>query len=202
MNYQNKKMAVHKNLLFAFSWLRAPLKVGAITPSGKRLGAFIASEIDLDRPGAVIELGGGTGAVTRALLDGGVAPEKLVVLERDEKMVQFLRENFSNVQIIDGDAAKLPEILKDLGIDEVNTVISGLPMLSFKAELQQSILEGAFNVMPEDGRIVQFTYSMFAPPISRKKLAEWGMQADGGHTVWLNLPPATVWRFTKTARAD
>jgi len=59
--------------LFFGSWLQKPRQIAAVTPSGKRLAQTMAELVDLDRPGPVLELGAGTGGITRRLLQAGRA---------------------------------------------------------------------------------------------------------------------------------
>ena len=69
-----------------------PRAMGAACPSGPALAACMASRVPADRDGLVVELGGGTGAVTAALLKHGVPPWKLVVVERSPTLVHHLRQ--------------------------------------------------------------------------------------------------------------
>src|SRR5512143_2865500 len=92
-------------LLFAWEMLRRPSAVGAIWPSSRRLAKNVASRVPVSGDGLVIELGGGTGVVTHALLQRGIAPGRLVVIERSAVFVRHLRKRFPDVQIVHGDAA-------------------------------------------------------------------------------------------------
>ncbi len=97
--------------LFLKRWLRRPFATGAVVPSGRLLAEAMArttrSVID-GRPGHVVELGAGTGEVTKALLAAGIAPERLVLVERDPEFATFLRRHFRGPRIVEGDAARLP----------------------------------------------------------------------------------------------
>lgn len=181
---------------FFGSWLRNPRHVGAILPSSRALGRLMAAQIDPERPGAVVELGGGTGAITREILAAGIHPGRLLVLERDPHFHRMLRERFPAVKVVEGDAAALGDVTRDNDVGPVNAVVSGLPMLNFPAELQNAILQGAFAQMDEDGLFVQFTYSP-APPIPRGRLADLGLEAERAGRVWFNVPPASVWCFRR-----
>ena len=147
-------------VLFA-RWLRNPRRIGAVLPSGLALTRAIAAEVDLARPGAVVELGGGTGAVTRALLAAGVPPADLVVIERDQSLYRLLHERFPGVRVIHGDARKLPALLAKAGVGPVKTVVSGLPLLPMPLKAQMAILSGSFAVMPEDEIVLKHRFSAF-----------------------------------------
>src|SRR5271170_2896218 len=75
---------------FIFAAMRSPFKIGSFLPSSRGLARAMASGVDVSRPGAVVELGAGTGVVTHALLKIGVAPENLVVIERDERLHRLM----------------------------------------------------------------------------------------------------------------
>jgi phosphatidylethanolamine/phosphatidyl-N-methylethanolamine N-methyltransferase len=186
-------------VLFA-RWLRNPRRIGAVLPSGLALTRAIAAEVDLARPGAVVELGGGTGAVTRALLAAGVPSADLVVIERDQSLYRLLHERFPGVCVIHGDACKLPALLAKAGVGPVKMVISGLPLLPMPLKAQMAILSGSFTVMPEDGVFIQFTYGP-ASPVPERLMRRMGLTGRVTGRVWLNVPPATIWRFTQTPAA-
>ena len=89
---------------FLRSWLEDPLRVGAVSPSGRALARMMARYVDPQAPGPVIELGPGTGSMTRALLERGVAPERLFLIEFDPNFCKLLKERFPGVNVIEGDA--------------------------------------------------------------------------------------------------
>src|SRR4029453_7385811 len=119
--------------LFLKRWLRRPLATGAVMPSGRLLAEAMArttrAVID-GRPGHVVELGAGTGEVTKALLAAGVAPDRLVLVERDPEFATFLRRHFTGPRIVEGDAARLPRLLADHGMAPIPAVVSSPPCVA------------------------------------------------------------------------
>lgn len=184
---------------FFRSWLKDPRHVGAVAPSGKALGRLMAAQVDPERPGHVVELGPGTGAITRALLSAGIAPKRLVLVERDPQFHALLRDRFPGVTLVNGDAGELASLLRHHGIERINAVVSSLPMLTLPPELQTAVLEQSFRLMDDDGVFVQFTYSP-APPIPRQRVAELGLVGRRAGRAWLNLPPASVWRYARNGQ--
>jgi len=182
------------DFLFFRRWLRDPLKIGAVFPSGIELARAMARQVDLRRPGVVVELGGGTGMVTSALLEAGVPAERLVVLEKDESLFELLRQRFPSVTILHGDATQVAGLVRELGFKRVSTVVSGLPILSMPQQIQQQILQESFELMGADGRFIQFTYGP-ASPVPQSRLRRWGLKSKPAGRVWLNFPPAVVWCF-------
>src|SRR5262249_62103655 len=118
-------------LLFLKLWWRAPLKIAAWSPSGVALSRAIARHVDPRSPLPVLELGGGTGTVTRALIDLGVRPELLYVVEREPELGTLLRERFPGVTILEGDAGQLGEMMRQCGVTRLSAVGSALPIIWF-----------------------------------------------------------------------
>jgi phosphatidylethanolamine/phosphatidyl-N-methylethanolamine N-methyltransferase len=87
-------------------WLQKPLRIAAANPSGVRPADAIASCVDLSRPGPVLELGAGTGSLTRGLLHAGCRPERIIALEREPRLVTILREEFPTITVLEGDATR------------------------------------------------------------------------------------------------
>jgi phosphatidylethanolamine/phosphatidyl-N-methylethanolamine N-methyltransferase len=184
------------DLGFFLLWLRRPTRVGALVPSGKALAASMAARINVEAPGVVIELGGGTGSITEAILAAGTAPQNLVVVEREAKLCAILAERFPHIRILQGDARDLKELLEREGIGPVKVVVSGLPLLSMDNSDCQRIIAGAFSVLPPEGEFLQFTYGPVSP-VSRQTRASLGIAGRRSDWVLYNLPPATVWRFRR-----
>lgn len=187
---------VRDHFRFLRTWLRSPTRVGAVMPSGRSLAAAMASEIDPSIPGAVVELGGGTGNITAALLDSAVAPRDLVVIEQEPSLCRVIAERFPDVKVICGDARRLRRLLREAGIGKVKAVVSGLPLLSMPKRTEHAIMSQVFAVLPEDGVYVQFTYGPRAP-ISRPIATALDLLGDRSHWVLDNIPPAAVWHYQR-----
>jgi phosphatidylethanolamine/phosphatidyl-N-methylethanolamine N-methyltransferase len=187
--------------LFIKRWLRQPLAMGAVVPSGPLLTRALALTAVREmqgRDGHVIELGAGTGEVTKALLATGIAPERLALVERDPELVAFLRRHFRGPRIIEGDAARLPKLLAAEGVAKVATVVSGLPLLSLPGEVVTGIVHGVFEALPRGAALVQFTYGP-SPPIPRALRQNLHLVGAHGRRIWRNVPPAVVWTFRRPA---
>jgi phosphatidylethanolamine/phosphatidyl-N-methylethanolamine N-methyltransferase len=185
--------------LFLKRWLRRPFSMGAVVPSGPLLARAMAETTVacLDgREGHVIELGAGTGEVTKALLAAGIAPHRLALVERDPVLARFLRDNLHGPRIIEGDAAHLPALLVANGVGRVAAVVSSLPLLSLPAQLVDDIVSGVFETLPVGAAMVQFTYGPKAPvPFAQRDRLH--LRGVRGPRIWRNMPPAVVWTFRK-----
>jgi len=179
--------------LFFGRWIKAPHRIGALAPSSRYLGQAMARQIDIRQARLVVELGGGTGSITRALLAAGLPPEKLIVVERDERLHRLLAERFPTLRVLQGDAAQLVTLLRPLGITSVSAIVSSLPLLSMPKRLRHRIVDQSFALLGSRGNLVQFTYGI-ASPLPAREFAVAGRVVA---RVWRNLPPAFVWRFER-----
>src|SRR3954466_5094278 len=88
-----------EELLFIRRWLANPLKVGALLPSSPFLARLVARHVKFGPDDAVVEVGAGTGAVTEALIQAGIPPDRLFVIEIDADMCTYLRRQMPQVQV-------------------------------------------------------------------------------------------------------
>jgi phosphatidylethanolamine/phosphatidyl-N-methylethanolamine N-methyltransferase len=89
---------------FIRSWMAKPLVTGAVVPSGRPLARAMAKFVDPNVPGQVIELGPGTGAVTAALVERGIEPSRMVLVEFNPTFCRLLRTRYPEATILQGDA--------------------------------------------------------------------------------------------------
>ncbi|MBS0212802.1 MAG: methyltransferase domain-containing protein [Proteobacteria bacterium] len=183
---------------FFRQWLKNPLKVASITPSSQQLAGLMVAELPADTR-RVIELGGGTGVFTAAMLRRGIAPQDLMVVELNDELAAHLQRLFPQARVAQGDARQLARIAADNGFADggpVDAIVSGLGFLSMPKSLQHDIMAAAFACLRPGGRFVQFTYGP-AVPLHRDVVDALGLQARKGRKAWRNLPPATVYVFTR-----
>lgn len=172
--------------LIAQGALSNPASVGAIWPSSSRLAGSMASRVSRDGGGLVVELGGGTGAVTHALLQRGIAPGRLVVIECSPVFVQHLRARFPGVAILQGDAAELDALLP--AGRHIDAIVSSLPLRSLPVREVAAILAQWRRLVGNGGLVVQFTYDLRGVEC----LPLPGFLQRASDIVWRNLPPARV----------
>ena len=147
-------------------------------------------------PGArVVELGAGTGTLTEAIVERGVRPEDLYLVEQHAMFCDVLRQRFPGSHVVQADAAALNDWLGSLR-GTVDYVISGLPIVWFSRDKKAMILEDAFALLRPHGRYQQFTY-LGPPPVGGRLLDELGLRATLLGVSPLNLPPAFVYRFER-----
>lgn len=180
-------------------WLKNPRQTASVTPSSPELATAMLAELPANT-NRVIELGGGTGALTRALVDHGIAGKQLLVLELNEKLHTHLRLQFPHELLAHGDARELAQLAADagfLGDGLADAVVSGLGLLSMDRSAATRILESAFACLRPDGRFIQFTYGPTSP-VMESVLAAMGLSMRRGEFVLRNVPPATVWVYQRS----
>jgi phosphatidylethanolamine/phosphatidyl-N-methylethanolamine N-methyltransferase len=180
---------------FFRGWLKDPFAVASIWPSGRLLAKIMARGL---HPGArVVELGAGTGNLTQAILDAGVLPRDLFLVEQNPDFVAILRRRFPDVGIAAIDAASVATRLPEL-FGAVDYVVSGLPILWFKRSAKARILGSSFELLRAGGCFHQFTYAG-RPPVGRRLLASLGLRASLLGISPINIPPAFAYRFERAA---
>ncbi len=176
---------------FFRSWMQNPLAIGAVAPSSRLLAKMMA--MNLGAGARVIELGAGTGTVTQAILDTGVHPKDLYVVEQNEEFVKVLKNRFRSSPVIEADAMMMAEHLRGVA-GSVDFVISGLPLLLFSAEQKIKLLSQTFHVLRPSGVLRQFTYAGRCP-VGRDLRARLQLESSLIGFAPFNLPPAFVYRF-------
>jgi phosphatidylethanolamine/phosphatidyl-N-methylethanolamine N-methyltransferase len=179
--------------LFLGRWLRNPLRMGSVVPSSPALCRRIARHTRWAKDEVVVELGAGTGVVSRALLQAGLPPEQLYVVEIEAHMAAHLRATMPGVNVLTGDAFALPEILPRALHGKVGTAICGIPLVLLPLTQQRRFVQAVEAVAPGQGFLL-YTYCATSPLPYRKL----GLAARREAWTPLNIPPASVWRYTPT----
>jgi len=189
-----KGIRLDDEVRFIRSWIERPLTVGAVKPSGKLLARTMARYVDPNSTGPVVELGPGTGPVTEALVEAGVDPSRLVLVEFDPTFCRILRTRYPEATLVQGDAYSLRRLLETLLIQPAAAVVSGLPLITKPIRMRLRLIRDAFDLMVPGAPFVQFTYSV-ASPVPRRL---GGFSAEASERIWMNLPPARVWVYRKS----
>ncbi|MDE3059886.1 MAG: phospholipid methyltransferase [Pseudomonadota bacterium] len=193
---KGKERARLRHHHFIAAWIRSPLKIGAFLPSSRALARAMVEEVDIALPGAIIELGAGTGAVTQALLQAGIPPERLVIIERDEKLHALVHRHFPQLNVLCADAADMETVLAGAGVRKVSAIVSSLPLLSMPKPVRTAIECQMALLIGEEGLIVQFTYGPRSP-ISRQQMRRHRLHGKRMKLVVTNVPPAHVWVYRR-----
>jgi phosphatidylethanolamine/phosphatidyl-N-methylethanolamine N-methyltransferase len=188
-----KPLRLDDEVRFLRSWIEKPLHMGAVMPSGRVLARTMAQYVDVESDAPVVELGPGTGAITNALIARGVDQKRLVLVEYNPGFCALLRDRYPQAQVIQGDAYRLRDSLREVLSSPASAVVSGLPLVTKPMQTRLRLIRDAFLALAPGAPFVQFTYSV-APPIPRSLP---GVSTEASERVWINLPPARVWVYRK-----
>ena len=180
------------NLRFLRALIARPKNIGAVAPSSRALGRAIARQLDTDSHGPVLELGPGTGVITAEILNHGIAPERLTVIEYDAEFAAAIAARFHGVHVIQGDAFDLNRTLGARHAEPFAGIVSGIPLLNFPVSRRRAYVEALAEKLAPGAPLIQFSYGMHAPVVPP---ADHSVICAA--RVWANIPPARIWVYRK-----
>ena len=181
-------------LRFFGAWVRRPMQNGSVVPSSRHLARRMVAGID-PADGRVVELGGGTGVFTRAILATGLPPERLEVVEVNPILARSLRQTFADISIVECWAQQFSRhAAGEAG--SYQAAVSGLPLLAMDRAIQRAILADIFTMLAPGAGMMQFTYATRSP-VHADVLAGLGLKAERVGRTMRNFPPATLFRISR-----
>jgi phospholipid N-methyltransferase len=178
---------------FFRSWVQNPFAIGAVAPSGRKLAKLMVKGVRADA--RVMELGPGTGTVTRAILDSGVDERNLFLVERDAAFVRLLRQRFPKATLLHEDATVLGAHTRELAAT-FDFIVSGLPLVLFSRAQKERLLAHVLELLKPTGAFHQFTYGGRCP-IRRSVRDALGLDTALLGIAPFNVPPAFVYRLCR-----
>ncbi|MEO0384656.1 MAG: rRNA adenine N-6-methyltransferase family protein [Pseudomonadota bacterium] len=176
---------------FLRQWAGNPLSIGAISPSGPQLAHAMASYLDPENAGPVVELGPGTGVVTKAILERGIDPSNLTSIEYCSNFASLLRTRFPDIHVVQGDAYDLAASLGDH--PPLAGIVSSLPLFTSPPEKRHALITSALDQLAPGAPFIQFSYAL-VPPV-RAESGVFSVSKSGW--IWNNVPPARVWIYRR-----
>lgn len=183
---------------FVKAALRDPKNVSTIFPSLKFLAQALIRHADMAPGQDVLELGCGSGAITRHILNQRSQLASYTGVELDTSLVDFLRLSFPEELFLNISADDLSGHIKDESMDRV---ICSLPWTLFPSQLQESIVKEMFRVLRPGGKFTTFLciHSLAYPgaPRARRIFKQHFTGFEKRETIARNIPPANVYLGTK-----
>ncbi len=180
-------------LRFFRGWVDKPKAVGSIIPTSSITARRMVSVIDVGSGLPVLEVGPGTGVITRAILARGVPAEKLYAVEYSPDFVRHLRRNFPGVNVVEGDAFDLDGTFGKEGPKRFDSIISGVPLLNFPVQQRVAYVEDLLDRIPEGRPIIQLTYG----PKSPVPPGLGSYSVEHFDFVIRNIPPTQLWVYRR-----
>jgi phosphatidylethanolamine/phosphatidyl-N-methylethanolamine N-methyltransferase len=146
--------------LFLGKFLKHGTSIASVAPSSRWLSETTVRNVPWDRARVIVELGAGTGPITRVVARKARPECRVVVVERDPDFARLLHQRFDrqpNIDVVEADVRDLTEVLADRGIRQVDCVISGLPVPSFPRLLQRDLFRAVKEILVPEGTYNQIT---------------------------------------------
>lgn len=178
---------------FIKGWIKSPGVVGSIKPTGKIAANYMASLLPIDTGLPVLELGPGTGVITKEILERGLEPSKIVSVEYSKEFFAFLTENYPGVKFVNGDALDLENTLKDIEYDTYAGVVCAIPLLNFPMEQRTKIIQESLKLIEANGPLIQLCYGP-KPPVAA---IPGQFTVEKSDRIFRNIPPAGIWIYRK-----
>ncbi|OMQ16251.1 SAM-dependent methyltransferase [Modestobacter sp. VKM Ac-2676] len=173
------------------------MTIGAVAASGRALTRAAIAPVPAGADAVVVELGPGTGAMTRSIAERLAGRGRQLAIEVNARLASSLSTQYPAVEVVQADAADLGTVLTDRGIAHADVIVSGLPWAAFRPQQQELLLDAVLTGLSSDGVFTTFAYvhSRWTPAARRfrRDLEARFDEVILGRTVWRNLPPALVY---------
>lgn len=186
----------HDNWTFFQAFLRSPQVVASVIPSSSFVERRVVRAADATQARVLVELGGGTGGITRALLAAMGSQSRLLVIERTARFVDKLRAiNDPRLDVIHGCASSISEELEGRGLGAADAVISGIPFSTLPKDLASDIVDAVHDALAPGGVFVAYQFTdrvaEYTRPVMGKPAIEFEL---------CNVPPLRLFTWRKDAR--
>ncbi|WP_075997117.1 phospholipid N-methyltransferase PmtA [Salaquimonas pukyongi] len=185
-----------EEIRFFKSWVESPKAMGTMFPTGQVIASRMAGVINTGSGLPVLELGPGTGAITKAILRHGVEPQNVYSVEYTASLIPPLETEFPGVSFIHGDAFDLQTTLGDKASMTFDSVVSALPLLNFPVKQRIALVKDLLGRIPAGRPIVQLSYGPNSPVPP-----DWETYTvEPLDWIFRNLPPARLWIYRRIAK--
>ncbi len=187
---------MNENIEFLQAFLKNPTKVGSIAPSSPELAHTMLEGIEPSPDNIILELGVGTGAITRFIRDIVSDDRSYIGIELDAALVRLLRKNFPEMNIVCGDATETSEIHKRSGLGKVGYIVCCLPFVSLPKDVRKGVLEevNKFMKLGCEFRTLQYAHGYYLPSARkfREQMRERYGKEKRSSLVVKNVPPGYI----------
>jgi phospholipid N-methyltransferase len=166
-------------------------QTGSIVESSPFLIRKMLHKIDFSRDIHVVELGAGSGCVTKSLLRKLNRQSRLTAFEINPNLFKKVSRHINDPRftcINDN----VENMLDYLGHESVDYIVSALPLANIHQQPKHRILDSCYKALKPNGRYTQFQYSAADLGLIKRKFPKF----DCGFTL-LNIPPALIYYAAK-----
>jgi phosphatidylethanolamine/phosphatidyl-N-methylethanolamine N-methyltransferase len=186
---------MNDRVVFLHEFLKHPHQVASIIPSSRFLERRLIALAQVQASQTIVELGGGTGGTTRAILDAMRPGATLLCIEINQQFSSCLRRIGDPRLIVhEGNAQELREALSLHCLPAPEAVVSGIPFSTMKRSTGLRILEAISASLAPQGRFVAYQVSGHVEDLARPLMGPARIEVE-----LLNIPPLRLYRWTKQA---
>jgi phospholipid N-methyltransferase len=189
---KRSKTALGPMAMFFRGFLKHPVMVGSIVPSSRQVIDRMLARVDWANTKLFVEYGPGVGTFTRPILERLAPDATLLSIDTNPDFCDYLKRSIpdSRLQIVNGSAGDVNEILEQLGFEKADYVISGLPFTTLPTGVGPAIAKATAEALKPGGAFLVY---QFRPKV-RTIIEPFFAHVDQEFEFW-NVPPAQLWWF-------
>lgn len=152
--------------LFTANFIKHPSMVGGLLPSSPFLVDEVLKQVDWSQAKVIVEYGPGIGSFTKRVLQRMRPDARLIAFEINPDFVKFLQESVQDprFRLVNRSACEVDAVLKELGYDAADYVISGIPFSVLPHALRDSIVRKTYSVLRPQGSFLVYQVSSAVLP--------------------------------------
>jgi phospholipid N-methyltransferase len=181
-------------LVFFQEFLKHPLQIGSVIPSSRFLERRIVEAAGVASAEVIIELGPGTGGVTRAILRA-MSPQATLLSVEINPIFNKLINKIEDGRLIPhlGSASELKEIISKYDLAAPNAIVSGIPFSTMSRSTGSQIIESVSSLLSPKGRFVAYQVNNQVATLCQPFLGP-----GKTSTELLNIPPMRIFQWVKS----
>jgi phospholipid N-methyltransferase len=175
--------------VFFQGFLEHPKMVGSIIPSSRSTIAKMLAPVKWDECKLFVEYGPGVGTFCRPVLDRLPRGGELIVIDTNPLYIDYLKHTIGDSRFhpVLGSAEDVEAIVRSLGHEHADYVLSGLPFSTLPEGVGPAIAAATHRVIRPGGAFLTYQFSANA----RDLTARYFDRVDTGMT-WFNIPPCLL----------
>ena len=175
--------------VFFRGFLEHPRMVGSIIPSSRSTIDKMLAPVDWDRCKLFVEYGPGVGTFCQPVLDRLPRDGELLVIDTNPLFIDYLKKTVADSRFhpVLGSAEDVEEIVRSLGHEQADYVLSGLPFSTLPEGVGPAIAAATHRVIRPGGAFLTYQFSA----VARDLTARYFDRVETGMT-WLNVPPCLL----------
>ena len=175
--------------VFFQGFLEHPKMVGSIIPSSRSTIDKMLAPVNWAECKLFVEYGPGVGTFCRPVLDRLPRGGELLVIDTNPLYIDYLRKTIrdSRFHAVLGSAEDVEEIVRSIGHEKADYVLSGLPFSTLPPGVGPAIAAATYRVTRSGGAFLTYQFSTTARDLTARHFE----RVDTGFT-WLNIPPCLL----------